>query len=65
LRVSCSTVSRTLKTEKLTELSELPIGNDERAECTKALQCLIAVLLGSILINRGIWESGIAASDLL
>lgn len=50
---------------KLTELAELAVGDDQRAERAKTLQCLVAVLLGCILVDRCAWGCGIATADLL
>lgn len=53
------------KKRRLTKLSELTIGDDQHAECSKTLQCLISMLFGGILINGSTWEFGISATDLL
>lgn len=50
---------------KLTELSELAVGDDQRAESPQALERLVAVLLGSVLVNWSTRKCGVATSDLL
>lgn len=48
-----------------TEFTELPIGNDERAESSETVQRLVTMLLSSLLVDRSAWESSIANIDLL
>jgi hypothetical protein len=43
----------------------LAIGDDERAERTKTLQCLVAVLLGGVLVNWSIGKRCVGTGDLL
>ena len=43
----------------------MAIGDDERAERTKALQCLVAVLLSGVLVNWSIWKRCVSTGDLL
>ncbi len=43
----------------------MAVGDNERAERTKALQCLVAVLLGGVLVNWGIWKRRVGTGDLL
>ena len=50
---------------ELTELAELTVGDDERAESPQSLERLVAMLLCSVLVNGSTRQSGIAPSDLL
>jgi len=43
----------------------LTIGNDERAECAQALQCLVSMLLSSLCVDWGTRELSITSLDLL
>jgi len=43
----------------------LTVGDDERAESPQSVKRLVAMLLGSVLVNWCARESGIATSDLL
>ena len=47
------------------KFSELAIGDDQCAQCAKAVQGLVAVLLGSVLVNRGTWNLCVAAIQVL
>ena len=49
----------------LTKLSELTIRDDQRAKCAETIQSLIAMLLGSILINWRTRKRGVCSADLL
>lgn len=49
----------------LTKLAELAIGDDERAESSKTLQCLIAMLLGSLGTDRRTRDGSFTSLDLL
>lgn len=49
----------------LTELAELAVGKNERAESAQAVEGLIAMLSGSVLVDRSVRRAGIGAVDLL
>lgn len=47
------------------ELAELAVGDEKCSEGTEALKSLVAVLLGSLLVNGGVGLLRIASTDLL
>lgn len=47
------------------KFSELTVGDDQCAQCAKTVQCLVAVLLGSVLVNWCTWNLYIAAIQVL
>ena len=49
----------------LTKLPELTVSNDKSAESAKTLHGLLSVLLGSLLVNRGLDTIGVAGADSL
>lgn len=49
----------------LTKLAELTVSDEKRSQGTQTLQCFIAMLLCSLLIEWSIWCSGIARADIL
>lgn len=49
----------------LTKLAELTVRDDQRAEGTKALQSLISMLLGSVLVDWSAWNCSVSSADLL
>ena len=49
----------------LTELAELTVGKNKRAEGAETVEGLVAVLLSSVLVDRGVRSAGIGAGDLL
>lgn len=48
----------------LTELSELTVGEYERAECPQAFQSLITVLLSGVFVDWCSRELGLTTGDL-
>jgi len=50
---------------RLTELAELTVGKNERAEGAKTVESLVAVLLSGVLVDRRVRSAGIGARDLL
>ena len=49
----------------LTQLAELSVSDDQGPQCAQSLQSLVAVLLGSILIDWRIWGGDRARIKLL
>jgi hypothetical protein len=49
----------------LTELAELTVGKDERAEGAQTVKGLVTVLLGSVFVDGSVRSSGVGARDLL
>lgn len=51
--------------DPLTQLAELAVGNDQLTESSEALDSLVAVLLGGLLVNGSAWSLGVARADAL
>lgn len=49
----------------LTKLSELAVGDEQLTECSQALQSLVGLLLGTLLVNGNIWLLCGSAANLL
>lgn len=47
------------------ELPELAVGDEKGSEGAQTVKCLIAMLLGSVLVDGGARESGASTGDLL
>jgi hypothetical protein len=54
----------TLLRSLLTELAELPVGDDQRPKGSSASEHFIALLLGNILLHWRGWELGVLDVDL-
>jgi hypothetical protein len=48
-----------------TELAELAVGDDEGAKSPQAVQSLVAVLLGRLVVNGGARKGSVSTSDVL
>lgn len=66
-RLLCSIASNVAKEDAgvAKELAELAIGNEKRAEGTKAVESLIAVLPSSLLVDRSTRHLGVTRTNLL
>lgn len=53
------------RTRQLTKLSELAVAEDECAQRSEALESLLSVLLGGVLVDRRVGSLGVTTSDLL
>lgn len=47
------------------KLAELSVGDHERAESTKTLQSLVAMLLSGLLVHWGAWNGSVSTIDVL
>lgn len=47
------------------QLSELTIGDEQGSKCSQTFQCLVAMLLGSLLIGWGTGQLGITSTNML
>lgn len=43
----------------------MTVADEQRSESAETLKSLVAVLLGSVLINWSVWSGGVATADLL